>query len=94
MSLSHGPAADRLHRLVVEADADANVLLRLLEPFVIHNVLPCALASVVQGEVLAVTLDFVADEDLAERLAQRVGAMVPVRAASRTRLAHGFDAAA
>lgn len=94
MSQSHGPAVDRLHRLVVEADADANVLLCLLEPFVIHNVLPHALASAVEDGVLAVTLDFVADEDLAERLAQRVGAMVPVRAASRVHLARGFEAAA
>lgn len=84
MSLPSRPLSGGvLHRLVVEADADPNVLLRLLEPFVIHDVLPHAIHSAhLEGEsgpVLSVELEFSAEPDLAARLEARLAAMVPVR---------------
>lgn len=68
------------HRLEVEADAAANLLLRLLEPFVIHHVLPHRLDARVEGDGLALDLAFRAPAPVAERLAARLAVMVGVRA--------------
>lgn len=67
------------HLLVVEADADANALLRLLEPFVIHDVLPHRIDAARCGDALAVELEFSCEEAVAERLEARLAAMVVVR---------------
>lgn len=68
-----------LYRLVVEAEPSSNVLLRLLEPFVIHDVLPHRIDVMTTPEALGVELEFTAEPDLAERLRGRLEAMVPVR---------------
>ncbi|MFG1479499.1 hypothetical protein V5F53_12660 [Xanthobacter sp. V4C-4] len=69
------PAGAALHRLVVEAEPAANVLLRLLEPFVVHDVLPLRMDSEVEAEALRLSLAFHADADLAERLKMRLAVM-------------------
>jgi hypothetical protein len=68
-----------LHRLTVEAEADPNALLRLLEPFVIHAVLPLSLTSRVDDAGLSAEIEFQAGPEVAARLAARLGVMVPVR---------------
>ncbi|MFG1377939.1 hypothetical protein [Xanthobacter autotrophicus] len=77
-------AADgaNLHRLVVEAEPETNLLLRLLEPFVIHDVLPSRVACATCGEVLAVEIAFAASADLAQRLHGRLSVIVGVRDAA------------
>lgn len=75
------------HRLVVEADAHPNLMLRLLEPFSVHNVQPtrvrmeAAEAPLDSGHLglLRAELSFTAPTDLAERLWARIDVMVPVR---------------
>lgn len=69
------------HRLTVETDADPNLLLRLLEPFVIHAVLPTRIASSADHATLRVEIEFAAPAELAERLHMRLSAMVAVRSA-------------
>ncbi len=76
--LSCAPSGVAVYRLVVEAAADANVLLRLLEPFVIHDVLPHRIDVAHLDDVLAVELVFTAGPDLAIRLENRLRAMVSV----------------
>ncbi|GGF87436.1 hypothetical protein GCM10007301_54150 [Azorhizobium oxalatiphilum] len=66
------------YRLVVEAMPDPNVLLRLLEPFVIHDVLPHRIDVAHCDNSLAVELEITASPDLAARLEGRLRAMVPV----------------
>ncbi len=76
--LSRAPTGVAVYRLVVEATPDANVLLRLLEPFVIHDVLPHRIDVAHGPESLAVELEFTATPDLAVRLENRLRVMVPV----------------
>lgn len=73
-----------LHRLAVAAEPDANLLLRLLEPFVIHDVLPSRLDCAADGDALTVTIEFSAEDAVAVRLGQRLGVMVGVRTADLT----------
>lgn len=83
MSLSSGtPSGVAPYRLVVEAEPSSNALLRLLEPFVIHDVLPGSVRSDHVGEVLSIEIAFSAGPDLAARLLARMEAMVAVRAAA------------
>ncbi len=74
------PESHDEYRLVVTADADANVLLRLLEPFVIHDVLPQSLGAERVGGVLELTVLFCAPADLASRLKMRLAVMPMVHA--------------
>ncbi|MFG1422425.1 hypothetical protein [Roseixanthobacter liquoris] len=73
------PAGDATYRLVLEAEPESNVLLRLLEPFVIHNVLPDHLDVARLEDGISVELLFRAPEAVAERLEARMQAMVGVR---------------
>lgn len=68
-----------LHCLMVEAEPDPNVLLRLLEPFVIHDVLPVRTESRADGERLRLAVVFRAAPDLAERLKMRLSVLPVVR---------------
>ncbi len=76
------------HRLVVEADAHPNLMLRLLEPFAIHDVQPTRvrLDGPEDGRIdpadlreMRAEIAFVAPVDVAERLWARIDVMVPVR---------------
>ncbi|MCK0207844.1 hypothetical protein MWN33_07310 [Starkeya koreensis] len=76
------------HRLVVEADAHPNLMLRLLEPFAVHDVQPTRirLDGPPDGKVdpanlgdMRAEIAFVASHELAERLWARIDVMVPVR---------------
>ncbi|HQS49294.1 MAG TPA: hypothetical protein PK706_23105 [Xanthobacteraceae bacterium] len=73
------PDGDATYRLVLEAEPESNVLLRLLEPFVIHNVLPDHLDVARLEECISVELVFRAPKAIAERLEARMQAMVGVR---------------
>lgn len=75
------PAPCPRHRLKVEAEADPNLLLRLLEPFVIHAVMPSAVACSADERGLTAVLDFPAEAAVAERLCMRLQVTVGVRAA-------------
>ncbi|MFG1371393.1 hypothetical protein V5F32_04375 [Xanthobacter oligotrophicus] len=78
-----------LHRLVVEAEPETNLLLRLLEPFVIHDVLPSRMECATTGDGLAVEIVFAASADLALRLHGRLSVMVGVRDAALSPAGHG-----
>lgn len=76
------------HRLVVEADAHPNLMLRLLEPFAIHDVQPSRirLDGPEDGRIdpanlgdMRAEITFIASHDLAERLWARIDIMVAVR---------------
>ncbi|MDQ0511475.1 hypothetical protein [Ancylobacter amanitiformis] len=76
------------HRLVVEADAHPNLMLRLLEPFAIHNVQPTRVRLDAPEDerldptdlrTLRAEIGFTAPVELAERLWARIDVMVPVR---------------
>lgn len=76
------------HRLVVEADAHPNLMLRLLEPFAVHDVQPTRvrMEGPEDGVIdpanlgrLRAEIAFVASNELAERLWSRIDVMVPVR---------------
>ncbi|MBS9475903.1 hypothetical protein [Ancylobacter radicis] len=76
------------HRLVVEADAHPNLMLRLLEPFAIHDVQPTRirLDAPESGQIdpanlgdMRAEIAFVAPVEVAERLWARIDVMVPVR---------------
>ena len=76
------------HRLVVEADAHPNLMLRLLEPFAIHDVQPTRvrLDGPADGVIdpanlgdMRAEIAFMATPELAERLWARIDVMVPVR---------------
>lgn len=76
------------HRLVVEADAHPNLMLRLLEPFAIHDVQPTRvrLDGPEDGRIdpanlgdMRAEIAFVAPVEVAERLWARIDVMVPVR---------------
>ncbi|UJX47856.1 hypothetical protein D7006_09910 [Xanthobacter sp. YC-JY1] len=54
-------------------------MLRLLEPFVIHDVLPGRIDCRTDADTLTVTIEFAAEEAVAVRLGQRLGVMVGVR---------------
>lgn len=73
-----------LHRLAVAAEPSTNLLLRLLEPFVIHDVLPDHIDCHADEDGLTVTIEFAAEPAVAVRLGQRLGVMVGVRAADLT----------
>lgn len=81
MSSLQSPPSLALHRLTVEADADPNALLRLLEPFVIHDVTPHRLSSERHGESFHVRIEFAAEADLAHRLEMRLTVLPVVRSA-------------
>lgn len=70
-----------LHRLCVVAEPDTNLLLRLLVPFVIHDVLPSRVDCSAGADALAVIIEFSAEDAVAVRLGQRLGVMVGVRTA-------------
>lgn len=76
------------HRLVVEADAHPNLMLRLLEPFAIHDVQPTRIrldgpedgnTHIVDCGDMRAEIAFLASHELAERLWARIDVMVPVR---------------
>ncbi|WP_127090571.1 hypothetical protein [Aquabacter cavernae] len=79
----HAPPGAALRCLIVEAEPDTNALLRVLEPFVIHNVLPVRMDTECPdgAECLRVAIHFAAPDDLAARLEARLATMVTVRAA-------------
>lgn len=86
------PSCDtRPRHLRVEVEANPNSLLRLLEPFVVADILPHRLTCAPEGDSLTVHLAFLADDDLAARLVGRLDAMVAVR---RVSAAPGEDAGA
>lgn len=96
------PAALCRHRLVVEADAHPNLMLRLLEPFAIHDVQPTRirLDGPEDGRIdptrlgtLRAEIAFVAGPELAERLWARIDVMVPVRTSHLVSSASGEIAA-
>ncbi len=70
------------HQLVVEAHADINALLRVLEPFAVLGVTPRAFHGEVNGNMLLVHLEFVAQAEVAENLHRRILAMVMVHHAT------------
>lgn len=72
-------------RLAVEADPDTNLLLRLLEPFVIHDVLPQRVDCAAGADALSVELVFSSEEAVAVRLHQRLSVMFGVRDAALVR---------
>ncbi|WP_024279424.1 hypothetical protein [Xanthobacter sp. 126] len=72
------------YRLAVAAEPETNLLLRLLEPFVIHDVLPSRVDCRTDADTLSVTIAFAAEEAVAVRLGQRLGVMVGVRTADLT----------
>lgn len=82
LSTVPAPAGADVHCLVVEAEPTPNALLRLLEPFVIHDVLPLSMESRTRGDGLRLVLTFHAGPDLAERLKMRLAVMPAVRSAS------------
>ncbi|MFG1344189.1 hypothetical protein V5F59_04795 [Xanthobacter autotrophicus DSM 431] len=79
------PAGAELYRLAVEAEGDPNALLRLLEPFVIHAVLPHRVDCAASAGGLSVEVEFSAPPDLALRLKMRLATMVCVRDAELAR---------
>ncbi len=91
---SRPPRGGALHRIVVDAEPDPNVLLRLLEPFVIHDVLPHAIHVAHEAHALTVELEFTCDVDLAARLKARLAAMISVRAVTCSPVAPNASAAA
>ena len=66
------------HHFTVRLESAPNALARLVEPFVIHDVLPERLESVRAASELVVRIEFIAEPDLARRLADRLRAMIPV----------------
>lgn len=80
---SVAPSGAAFHHFMVEAEPEANALLRILEPFVIHDVLPHRVdvtAPEAAGEgALRLDLHFYASADLAARLEARLATMVTVR---------------
>ena len=69
------------HRFTVHLDPDPNALARLLEPFVIHDVMPARLEAVHDPGVgdCQVVVEFAADTDLVRRLGDRLEGMHAVR---------------
>lgn len=83
MSLSPAaPCGAASFRLTVETEPRLDALSRLLESFVIHDVLPGAVRMFHHTDALRVEIDFRADADLARRLLLRSQAMVSVRDAA------------
>jgi hypothetical protein len=66
------------HHFTVRLESAPNALARLVEPFVIHDVLPERLESMRGASEVVVHIWFTADADLARRLADRLRAMIPV----------------
>ncbi|MEW6257332.1 MAG: hypothetical protein AB1592_15370 [Pseudomonadota bacterium] len=85
------PSGAAPRRLVIETEPETNALLRVLEPFVIHNVLPARVDAECPGEAGAVriTVHFDAPDALAQRLEARISTLVCVREA---RLSGGWGA--
>lgn len=67
-----------VHCLHLVAEAAANALLRVLEPFVIHDVLPLRIETRTEADALHVAIHFHAPADVAERLRARLSVMVAV----------------
>lgn len=84
------PSGAASYCLVVEAEPDTNALLRVLEPFVIHDVVPARVDAARHGAedeaVLRLDILFDAEEPLAARLAARLATMVTVRTCRLSRL--------
>ncbi len=72
------PDAALRHQFTVRLESAPNALARLVEPFVIHDVLPERLESVRGPSELIVHIWFTAETDLARRLADRLRVMIPV----------------
>lgn len=85
------PPGAASRRLLVEAEPETNALLRVLEPFVIHNVLPARVDAECPAEagVVRIAVHFEAPDDLALRLEARIATLVCVREA---RLSGGWGA--
>lgn len=82
-ALSVAPSGAASHHLAVEAEPEANALLRLLEPFVIHDILPehLEVRATRDGDNPSLRLDlhFHTSADLAGRLEARLATMAVVR---------------
>ena len=87
-------AAAMRHHFTVRLDACPNALTRLLGPLVIHDVLPDRIESVRAADGLLVRLEFTATPDIAQRLADRMTAMVPVHDVIAVPIAEASSAAA
>lgn len=88
-------AAPVRHRFTIHADAHPNVLARLLEPFVIHDVLPTRLDGAVHASgAYALAVEFACEDDLARRLGDRIEAIVVVRKLAREMVGAALTAAA
>lgn len=75
------PSGAASRRFVVEAEPETNALLRVLEPFVIHNVLPARVdAECADGAPhMRILIHFSAPDELAARLEARLSTLVCVR---------------
>ncbi|MEP9379535.1 hypothetical protein ABLE91_22680 [Aquabacter sp. CN5-332] len=95
---SVAPSGATFHHLMVEAEPEANALLRVLEPFVIHDVLPhrvdVAAPDGARDGALRLDLHFCASADLAARLEARLATMVTVRHIRLMRTGMAVEAAA
>lgn len=95
---SPAPSGAASYCLAVEAEPQTNALLRVLEPFVIHDVVPHRVDAVQAGHggdaVLRLDIRFTATEALAERLKARLDTMVTVRACNLVRALDRLEQAA
>lgn len=96
--MSLASVGDAHYRLVAEAEPETNSLLRVLEPFVIHDVVPTRVDVARLGSgadaVLCIDIRFGADAPLAARLAARLETMVTVRTCRLTDMSAAMDTAA
>ncbi|MFG1298892.1 hypothetical protein V5F49_03760 [Xanthobacter sp. V3C-3] len=79
------PVTDRCgprHCLQVEAEPQVNLMMRLLEPLVVHDVLPERIVCTGGEDALGIEIVFAASTDVAERLRLRLGGMMGVRSAA------------
>lgn len=78
--MSAAVAAVPRHRFTVRTEARADALARLIEPFVVNDVVPSRLeAHAPVGEACyRVTIEFAAEADLAAKLAQRLTTLYAV----------------
>lgn len=76
--LAAAPSGAPLHCLTIQVVGEVNALLRLIEPFVIHDVTPVRVVSDARPDGFEVTVEFRADAELARRLEKRLGAQVTV----------------
>lgn len=97
-ALSPAPSGAVSHCLVVEAEPQTNALLRVLEPFVIHDVVPSRVETAHLGDgedaILRLEIRFATGDALAERLKARLDTMVTVRTCHLVRALDVLDQAA